>query len=198
MLGYGLPCALIRCSKYPDGYFSDEKSIIERFGSKKSVPVLDLYDDDFIPELAAAKVPSLLAGFVRLSPRSLSSITEATGVDIRSFFKPEFLAGHADKRYSDAEILQYYRMFQKKCAASNVRFNTCYIGNGLKDYFQYKGLWSNKKDCCDVIGNVGSFKTTSQAVPWDVRMKHAPHKACAEDNQRDEAEATAKYEPLPN
>lgn len=180
--------------KYPDGYYTDEASIRERFGAKENVPVLDLYNDDFIPELAEAKVPSLLAGFVRLSPRSLNELSKATGVDIRAFFKPEFLNARADKRYSDPEIAQYYKMFSNQCRQSGIRFTTCYIGNGIKDYFQYQDLWTNKKDCCDVIDNVNRFKTTSQAVPWRIREKHATCKPNAAASKAMDEAATAAFE----
>ncbi len=179
--------------KHPDGYFTDEQSIISRFGSKAAAPVLDLYDDNFIPELAEAKVPSLLAGFVRLSGRSINSMSKASGVDIKPFFKPEYLATRGDRRYSDREIFAYYKKFQNDCSRNNVRFTTCYIGNGIKDYFQYQGLWDNKKDCCDVLGNVKSFKTTSQTIDWETRTKQAPCKTDAEKARAMDEAATKEF-----
>ena len=162
--------------KYPDGYFTDPDSIVDRFGSRDQVPVMPFYDADFVGELAATGTPSILAGFVRLSRQAVNGLSKSTGLDVQSFFKPELLAMKGHCRYSDEEINYYYRWFHAECRKHEVRFNTCYIGNGLKDYFQYQDLWDNKKDCCDVVGNVKSFKTTSQQVPWDEREKHAPCK----------------------
>lgn len=178
-------------AKYPDGFYSDPKSIAERFGERKNVPVLDLYNDDFIPSIAEAGVPSLLAGFVRLTPHAIKAMSAASGIDIKSFFKPEFLEQRGDKKYSDPEIAYYYRMFQKQCAENEIRFSTCYIGNGMKDFFQYQDLWSNKSDCCDAIGNVAAIKKTSQEVPWDTRIKHAPCKDSAIATQKLDQAATS-------
>jgi DNA repair photolyase len=162
--------------KYPDGFFTDRDDIKNRFGSFKNAPSFDLYDDDFVRSIADAGVPTLLAGFVRLSPRSIKLMGEASGVDLKQFFKPEIMAQNGDKKYSDSEISYYYKWFNRMCQENGMRFTTCYIGNGMKDYFNYQDLWSNKSDCCDVIGNVKSFKTTSQDVSWDRRIAHAPNK----------------------
>jgi DNA repair photolyase len=181
--------------KYPDGYFTDPESIKERFGSRANVPVLDLYDDNFIGELAEAKVPSVLAGFVRLSGHTVNTMSKVTGIDVRSFFRTDFLAKRGDNRYSDAEIAQYYKMFQKDCIKHKVRFSTCYIGNGMKDFFQYQDMWSNKaKDCCDVVGNLPSFKSSAQSIPWETRLKHAPCKADALKTQAQDVAITEEFE----
>jgi DNA repair photolyase len=179
--------------RHPDGYLTDKDSVIARFGSAEQIPVLDLYDDDFIPELAEAKVPSLLAGFVRLSSRAVNNMSKASGIDVRSFFRPDYLAMRGDKRYSDREIAAYYKLFADACKSNGVRFTTCYIGNGLKDYFQYQNLWDNKKDCCDVIGNVKAFQTTSQSIDWSFRMRQAPCKPEAEKAQALDAAVTQEY-----
>ena len=179
--------------KYPDGYFSDRQYIQERFGDRSNVPVLPFYSDDFIAELADAGVPSVLAGFVRLSSKAINNLTKVSGVDVRSFFKPEILEGRGDKHYTDAEISYYYRWLRQECTKHNVRFSTCYIGNGIKDYFQYQSMWDNKKDCCDVIGNVPAFKTTSQTVSWDERIRHAPNKKLAMATEIEEKNADEKY-----
>jgi DNA repair photolyase len=164
---------------YPDGYYTDPKSVAERFGSLEHAPKFELFDWSFIEQLKSAKVPSILAGFVRLSSTALNSMSRETGIDMRAFFKPELLKGHGDKRFSDSEIAYYYKKVQAECIKQGIRFNTCYIGNGEKDYYQYQDLWANKKDCCDAVGNVPSFKTTSQTVPWETRIAHAPDKAMA-------------------
>lgn len=168
---------------YPDGYFTDPFSTIARFGGKDKVPKFDLFDWDFISELADAGVPSLLAGFVRLSPWSVNNMTKATGIDFSSFFTAENSRGRADRKYSDREIAYYYKRIKERCNSEGIRFSTCYIGNGIKDYFQYQNLWNNKSDCCDVVGNVKSFANTSQTIPWDERMKHAPNREEAQKSK---------------
>jgi len=178
---------------YPDGYYSDPDGIKARFGSRSNVPHLPLWDKEFVPELADAGVPSILAGFVRLSPFAIKNMTAASGIDIRSFFRPEVLSGRGDKRFTDKEIGHYYSMILKQCREHEVRFSTCYIGNGIKDYGQYQDLWTNKKDCCDILGNVAEFKATSQAVPWDVRIKHAPCKQSAAKSKEEEVLFDSKF-----
>ena len=172
--------------RYPDGYYSDKQSVIERFGSEEAIPCFDLWDENFIPELAEAGAPSILAGFVRLSGKAINNMSKATNTDLRSFFRPDLLATKGDKRFSDKEIGHYYAKILKQCRQENVRFSTCYIGNGIKDYGQYQDLWANKKDCCDVVGNVKSFTTTSQKVPWEIREKQAPCKASAQKSRAEE------------
>lgn len=183
--------------RFPDGYFTEPESVKARFGSLEDAPRLPFFDDQFIAELADAGVPSLLAGFVRLSPKAINNLANVTGIDVRNFFRPEVLAARGDKRYTDREISHYYRWFQQECRKHGIRFSTCYIGNGIKDYFQYQGLWSNKADCCDAVGNVGAFNTTSQTVPWQERMRHAPCKVNAASSRRQEVEAESAFTSAP-
>lgn len=162
--------------KYPDGFFSDPAHIEQTFGSRKSVPTFNLYDERFVGELAEAGAKSILTGFVRLSANATKNLDKATGVNLKPFFRKELLAknGNSESRYSDAEIGHYYRWFAKMCNDAGVRFTTCYIGMGLKDFYRFQSLWSNKSDCCDIVGNVPAFKTTSDKIPWSTRLKHAP------------------------
>lgn len=178
---------------HPDGYYSDPKYVIERFGSLEKAPKLELFDWDFVQQLKEAKVPSLLAGFVRLSPKAINSLSSATGVDIKSFFRPELLKGLGDKKYSDPEIAYYYKKLQNECSKNGIRFSTCYIGNGEKDYYQYQEHWANKSDCCDAKGNVSSFQNSSQSIPWSTRIKHAPSKENALLSQDQEQAMEIKY-----
>lgn len=178
---------------YPDGYYTDEASILSRFGSYDKVPKFELFDWSFIDQLKDAKVPSLLAGFVRLTPFAIRAITKDVGIDFSSFFKPENFSKSSDSRYSDIEIEAYYRNIKAKCDQSGLRFNTCYIGNGIKDYFQYQDLWSNKKDCCDAKGIVKKISTSSQEIQWDTRIKHAPCKEDAFKSRKDEEEFDFKF-----
>ena len=168
--------------KYPDGYFSDSKGMIERFGSQTSLPTFDMYNEDFISELGEAGAKSILVGFVRLSGNAIKSIERDTGINLKQFFLKELSAksGNSESRYSDKEISAYYRWFGDMCRKANIRFSTCYIGMGLKDYFQYQDLWANKSDCCDIKGNLSSFKASSQEIPWEKRMPFATNKSEAQ------------------
>jgi DNA repair photolyase len=171
--------------RYPDGYFTDPDYIRGKFGSRESVPTLPFYDNQFIAELADARVPSVLAGVVRLSPWAINSMSRATGVDIRSFFRPEVTTSKGDKHFSDAENRHYHQWISNECRKHGLRFSTCYIRNGIKDYIQYQSIWSNKiRDCCDAIGNVTAFSKTSQQTPWDSGAKHTWRK---EDALKQEA-----------
>lgn len=159
---------------HPDGYFSKPEAVAKRFGSLDAAPKFDLLDWNFFDQLQEAKVPSVLAGFVRLSGQAINRISDTTGVDFKSFFDADVMASRGDKHYSDAEISYYYRRIAKEAALRKIRFNTCYIGNGIKDYFNYQNLWANKSDCCDAKGNVKAFTgVTSQNVQWEERVRHA-------------------------
>jgi DNA repair photolyase len=149
---------------HPDGYFSDEESIRKRFGAKEKAPAFPWFSWDLIEKIKNAGTPSVLAGVVRLSPYSIAAMSKATGVDLKSFFKPENVIGSHDRKYSDREIAHYYLQLKIACQKNGLRFSTCYIGNGEKDYFQYQNLWTNKSDCCDAAGNVPAFTASSQQI----------------------------------
>lgn len=178
---------------YPDGYFTDQKSILERFGSLNEVPKLELFDWSFIHQLKEYKVLSALAGVVRLSRFAIPTMSKELGFDYSKFFKPEHYSRVSDSRYSDSEIAYYYKRIQQECVKAGIRFNQCYIGQGVKDYYAYQGLWANKSDCCDARGNVPAFKVSSQDVPWEVRIKHAPHKDDAIAAQKSEQEMDQEF-----
>jgi DNA repair photolyase len=169
---------------YPDGYYSDPFYVKRRFGSMDKVPKFDFFSWEFIEQLSEAKVPSLLAGFVRLSPWAMKNIAAATGVNIKDFFRPEMFVRSEDRKYTDSEIAFYYKKIQSLSQKKGIRFNTCYIGNGIKDYFKYQSLWTNKSDCCDALSNVSGFKATSQEIGWDERINHASCKQSAQESMR--------------
>ncbi|NQZ18773.1 MAG: hypothetical protein HRT44_05885, partial [Bdellovibrionales bacterium] len=83
---------------YPDGYFTEPNF------ETKNTPRFDFFSFDMIEQIADAKVPSLLAGFVRLSPYSLKKMSEAVGIDLKSFFKNGNTKSIKDYHYSDKEI----------------------------------------------------------------------------------------------
>ena len=185
--------------KHPDGFLTDHETVTRRFGTTP-IPTLNLYNEEFIQEIAETGTKSILVGFVRLSPIAIKNMTRAIDIDLKSFFLPSELAKPGDKRYSDREIAAYYNQFKTQCASAGVRFSTCYIGNGLKDYYQYQDSWANKQDCCDVVGNVSSFRTTSQMIDWDTRIKQASCKQEAMKSQSQEilADETNKKHCLPS
>ncbi|MBN8540744.1 MAG: hypothetical protein J0L82_10195 [Deltaproteobacteria bacterium] len=183
---------------HPDGYYTDPESIRERFGSKEQVPEFNWFNWDMLDELKDAKVPSVLAGVVRLSGKAINNMSNVTGVDFKTFFRPEELKGRGDRRFSDKEIAYYYLKLKEESSKRGIRFNTCYIGNGEKDYYQYQLLWNNRVDCCDAVGNVPAFKTTSQSVSWDERLRHSPAKSIAEKSMEQDKLLSKQYSKLPD
>ncbi|PIR22240.1 MAG: hypothetical protein COV44_08935 [Deltaproteobacteria bacterium CG11_big_fil_rev_8_21_14_0_20_45_16] len=178
---------------YPDGYFTAKASVQERFdGEIPKFPLLDISQaDKFMSQLASAKVPSIVVGFVRLNQTAISQLSKATNVDLRKFFYPDNYRSSGESRYSDAEIGHYYNLLRQSSQKYSIRFSTCYIGNGIKDYFQYQQLWTQKKDCCDAVGNVEAFTQTAQSVTWEERTRHASCKetvnvAKKQENQFDQ------------
>lgn len=188
--------------KYVDGYFSNPDSVIERFGSLENSPKFELFDidtaDEFMFDLSVAGVKTVLAGFVRLKSSSLNTMSKATGIDLRPMFKPEVintgLRGNREKKYSDVEIKSYYQKIAAAALKSGIRFSTCYIGNGAKDYYQYQSLWANKKDCCDVRGNVQAFNASAQSIPWEIRAKHSVNKDLPNKSRAEEADLDRKFQ----
>jgi DNA repair photolyase len=181
---------------YPDGYFTDRTRLSERF-SDGAMPRLPFFEidrcDEFFDQLRDSKVPSVLAGFVRLNQTSISQLSKATNIDLRSFFKPENYTSSGESHYSDSEIAYHYKVLQDKTTKRGMRFSTCYIGNGMKDYFQYQELWNNKKDCCDIVGNVSGFKATAQNIDWAERALHAPSPEVARSVQKAESDHDAHF-----
>lgn len=184
--------------RFPDEYYSSIDKVIERFGSEKNIPELPLYNDNFIPDLAEAGPMTIIVGFVRLTGRTINAVGAATGVDFRSFFKPEQLATNKERHFSQPEIAEYYKYFRNKCKESALRFSTCYIGNGIEEYFAHQDKWSNKSDCCDVKGKLSLFRKTSQEVPWEKRISFAPHSQDAISNMNIEIEADNRFALTPS
>lgn len=187
--------------KYADGYFSDPDSVIARFGSLEASPVFNLFDidncDEFMFDLANAGVKTLLTGFVRLKSSALNMMNNKAGIDLKPFFRPEVmntgLRGNREKKYADKEIRQYYLRIAAAAQRHGLRFTTCYIGNGAKDYFQYRNLWANKSDCCDIRGNVGAFASSSQEIPWEQRKKHTTNASLVAASMEEEKKLDLEY-----
>jgi len=185
--------------KYPDGYFTDRASVFARFGPSgvPTFPFFDIDNADFFLDVAAkAGVKNIIAGFVRLSVNAIAQMRKSTGVDLRFFFKPEILSTSSDRHFSDNEVTFYYKKLQSAAAKMGLRFSTCYIGNGVKDYYRHQDMWSNVRDCCDAQSNVPAFKTTSQSIPWSERLRHSPNQKKAQANQRSEVDDVKKHDEI--
>lgn len=160
----------------PDGYYTNPDVVIEKFGSLEAAPSFDLFDWSMLDQLKEAKVPSFLVGVVRLSPHAIRAMEKSLNIPLAAFFNNTGASKAHDFRYSEAEVSHYYREFYREARKRQLRYGTCFIGMGLKDYYQYQDMWSNKSDCCDAKGNVSAIKSSSQDVNWDIRIKHAPRK----------------------
>lgn len=142
---------------YPDGYYSDPN-----FDHSQEVKPFPYFSWDMVDVIAQHRVPSLLTGIVRLYPRNVGFMNKALGYKIQNFFDPEAGYERAAIHFSEAETQYYYNRLKELCSKQGVRFSTCYIGNDPTgaSFFKYQQLWTNKKDCCDALGNVNAIKTT--------------------------------------
>jgi DNA repair photolyase len=149
---------------FPDGYYTDPN-----FDHSNNVTPFNYFSWDMIPQLAEAGVPSVLVGIVRLYPPNIHFMNKALGFRIQDHFGNKRKIERASLHFSVAETEYYYQRIKKQCQEHNIRFSTCYIGNdpsGLS-FFKYQELWSNKKDCCDAVGNVSAFRKTCADIPSD-------------------------------
>jgi DNA repair photolyase len=163
---------------YPDGYFSNRAEVTNRFNGREipKFPLLDIeHPERFFDQLSAAKVPTVLPGFVRLTGYSVNVIAETSGINFNEFFRPEIAnsgkGGNREKYYSDPEIAYYYKRLHSEANKRGIRFSTCYIGNGIKDYYQYQKMWANPSDCCDAQSNVKAFGSSCQEISWEDRAR---------------------------
>jgi len=158
---------------YADGYFTDPNF------DKENMPEPFMFSSfEMVDEIASYGVQSILVGAVRLSSFSLNQIEKAIGRDLRPLYKKEIRHSSRDWHYSDEEIRAYYERIHAKCVQNGVQFTTCYIGNGEKQFWRDQDLWSNKKDCCNAIDRVNSFKNVKNCrdIPWQARIKHTSKK----------------------
>lgn len=165
---------------YPDGYYSDPEF---KWGGE--VPKFDFSSFDMVSEIAAHKVPAVLAGFGRFSPFAMNAVSKAAGVDFRSFFKKDLVTGaRGDFRFSDAEIRQYYLNYKEKCNEAGIDFTTCYIGNGEGQFWKDQDLWSNKKDCCNTKTKVDGFVSDCRQIDFSDRLKYTNNKTLLPASER--------------
>lgn len=157
---------------YPDGYFTDPN-----FKWDGEVPKFDFSSFDMVHEIAAHKVPSIIAGFGRFSRLSLNAVERATQFNLRQFYRRnEVEKSWRDFHFSDKEVRYYYQQIKQRCEEHGIKFTTCYIGNGEGHFWKDQDLWSNKKDCCSVKGQVPAFKRDAREIPFDLRLKYTAQK----------------------
>lgn len=142
---------------YPDGYFTNP-----RYDRTKAIKPFDYFSWDIVDALADHNVPTVLAGVVRLYSPNIRFMSKALGWDLRDTFAPSKQFSREFIEFSLPEANYYYQKLQHLCAQRGIRFTTCYIGgDSVGESFYYnQHLWSNKKDCCDALGNVPAFKKT--------------------------------------
>jgi DNA repair photolyase len=165
---------------HPDGYFTDPN-----FKKSPDVAKFDYSSFEMIDEIAAHKVPALLAGFVRLSSFAVNQIEKAAGFNLRDFYRKDLVNKSVrDFHYSDTEIRYYYEQIRDRAFKNNIEFTTCYIGNGEDHFWKDQDLWSNKADCCNIKGRVDAFKNDSREVPFDQRLKLTHNKKLTATSDR--------------
>jgi DNA repair photolyase len=164
---------------HPDGYFTDPN-----FKWDGPVPKFDFTSFEMVDAIADANVPAILAGFVRFSAYALNNIQKLTGVDLRTFYRKDLVnKSKRDWHFSDREIRNYYEQFYIRSKKRNVQFTTCYIGNGEDHFWKDQDIWSNKKDCCNVKGNLASFQSDSREIPFNDRIKLSGDKTAKPFNE---------------
>lgn len=146
---------------YPDGFYTDPN-----FDRSKPVKPFNFFSWDMIEVIAQYKVPTVLAGVVRLYQPNIRFMNKALGYDIREYFSEDVREERASIHFSAAETAYYYSKIRDLCHQYGMRFSTCYIGNDPtgESFYKYQSLWSNRQDCCDALGNVNAFKTTCATV----------------------------------
>jgi DNA repair photolyase len=165
---------------YPDGYFTNPQ-----FKWEGEVPKFDFSSFEMVDEIAAHKVPAILAGFVRLSRISLNAIERATSFNLRQFYnRTDVNKSWRDFHFSDKEIRHYYQQIKLRCIQNKIQFTTCYIGNGESHFWKDQDLWSNKMDCCNAKGVVPAFKTDSRQIPFETRLAHGSDKKASPTSNR--------------
>lgn len=165
---------------YPDGYFTDPDFVIT-----SDTPKFEYSSFEMVDEIAAHKVPAVLAGFVRLSAYAVKNIEKVAGVNLKEFYRKDLVnKSKRDFHFTDREIRFYYEQIKKKCVQNKMQFTTCYIGNGEGHFWKDQDLWSNKKDCCNVKSRVNAFKTDAREIPFEKRLQFTNHKSSAPTSDR--------------
>jgi DNA repair photolyase len=157
---------------YPDGYFSDPE-----FKWEGNAPKFPFSSFEMIDEIAAANVPAVLVGFVRLSSYAINNIQRSTGFNLRPFYRKDIInKSPRDFHFSDSEIRAYYKAIKNRCIENGLEFSTCYIGNGESHFWRDQDLWTNNKDCCNAKGRVDAFENDCRQIPFTTRLKFSGKK----------------------
>jgi DNA repair photolyase len=128
---------------------------------------LDFYTDQLVIELSKVKCQSILVGFVSLRSSSLDELSDKIGFPLRSLMKNE----KGDFYFSEKEISSYFKHIHKLSRQYEMDFTTCYLGQESGQYFKNQNLWSNKKDCCNVLNKVSAHETTSLSIDRQNNLK---------------------------
>ena len=154
---------------YADGHFSGG-------GDLTSPPALDVFDFAIADEAAKAGANYIVAGFLHLSPSSLSQVEAALGVDLEGLLSAQIRAMQKGFFYSSQEIRRYYDILRQRCRDLGIGFTTCYLGYGESSYWKYQDLWSHESDCCHICGNIEGFDATAAQIPLSKRLNasHTP------------------------
>jgi DNA repair photolyase len=156
---------------YPDGYYSDPA-----FDFSKDVTPFNYFSWDMVETISQYKIPSLLVGMARFYQPNIRFMNKALGYDFRNHFTDDTREERASLHFSETETAYYYSRIKELCNKHGVRFSTCYIGGAPAgdSFTKFQPLWSNKKDCCDALGNVQKFKLTCADIVSNADLKHAP------------------------
>jgi DNA repair photolyase len=129
---------------YPDGYYTNP-----HFDHAQPVQPFNFFSWDMVEVITQYKVPSVVAGVVRLYGPNLHFMRQALGHDIRAYFAKGVKEERKALHFSAAETAYYYSTIQKLYQQYGLRFSTCYIGNDARgeSFDRYQHLWSNRADC---------------------------------------------------
>ena len=142
---------------FPDGHYThpDAVNASARF---------DYFSFELLDALAEHGTTNVITGFGHLSPEGLTEIQgrlDEAGADLVSLMKPENQHGLRGFIFSKAEVRAYYEEIRRHCDAKDMRFTTCYLGQGDFEYETHRDLWSNPCDCCDIKGCLSAFDKTA-------------------------------------
>ena len=128
----------------------------------KTLPIFDLkLISDIISVFKQAPPETknkhtIIAGFARLPFVCIKWVSEAIGwqpKELKEFF--HLKQGNC-YYYSSEEIRHYYEAISELCKKENTPFSICYDAD--QNYYKFKDLWANPKDCCNAVGVVKGFK----------------------------------------
>lgn len=135
------------------------------------VPFNDFFDFNDIQKLKDAGCRFLLVGFAHADEQTINIIKEKMGVDLRDGMCEEYRNKFSYFKYTGQEMSLYYKRIKELCNQLEIEFTTCYLGLGESLYWKDQVLWSNKSDCCNVIGRVEAFNKSTKDISFYNRIK---------------------------